>query len=191
MFISVKRHEREKQELIAAGNRLTDAILNGSAQGLFLLDAKGKILPQVSASLATLFRRQEFANLTLEKLIGPLVSAKTLGAARTFLARLLDAAAPDDAGQENPLQDVEVRLVNPDGSFDAAHYSFEFNTVDLPREPRSWLVQRQRHHRARAAASRARGSTHARADPGRNTAQRLARREARASAPSCSEPTPR
>jgi two-component system chemotaxis sensor kinase CheA len=140
MFISVKRHEREKQELIAAGNRLTDAILKGSAPGLFLLDAKGKILPQVSASLATLFRRQEFANLTLEKLIGPLVSAKTLGATRTFLARLLDAAAPVDAGNENPLQDVEVRLVNPDGSFDAAHYSFEFNSVDLPREPRSWLV---------------------------------------------------
>jgi two-component system, chemotaxis family, sensor kinase CheA len=141
MFISVKRHEREKQELIDAGNRLTDAILKGSAQGLFLLDAKGTILPQVSASLATLFRRQEFANLTLEKLIGPLVSAKTLGAARTFLARLLDATAPDDAGQDNPLQDVEVRLVNPDGSFDAAHYCFEFNAVDLPAEPRSWLVQ--------------------------------------------------
>ena len=50
MFISVKRHEREKQDLLSASNRLTDAILNGSAQGLFLLDAKDKILPQVSAS---------------------------------------------------------------------------------------------------------------------------------------------
>jgi hypothetical protein len=30
MFISVKRHEREKQELLSAGNRLTDAILKGS-----------------------------------------------------------------------------------------------------------------------------------------------------------------
>src|ERR1700728_1277259 len=118
MFISVKRHEREKQELAGASSGLTEAILKGSAQGLFLLDAKGKILPQVSASLATLFRRQEFANLTLEKLIGPLVSAKTLGATRTFLARLLDAAATKDAAQENPLQDVEVRLVRPDGSFD-------------------------------------------------------------------------
>ena len=141
MFISVKRHEREKQELIGASNRLTDAILKGSAHGLFLLDAKGKILPQVSASLATLFRRQEFSNLTFEKLIGPLVSAKTLSVIRAFLTRLLDTAAPNVAAQENPLQDVEVRLVKPDGSFDAAHYSFEFNAVDLPREPRSWLVQ--------------------------------------------------
>jgi two-component system chemotaxis sensor kinase CheA len=140
MFISVKRHEREKQALAETSRRLTDAILKGSAQGLFLLDAKGRILPQVSASLGTLFRRQEFSNLTFEKLIGPLVSAKTLATARTFIARLLDAAAANDAERTNPLHDVEVRLVNTDGSFDAAHYSFEFNPVDVADEPRAWLV---------------------------------------------------
>lgn len=140
MFISVKRHEREKQDLVSASNRLSEAILKGSAPGLFLLDAKGKILPQVSASLGTLFRRQEFANLNFEKLICPLVSAKTLGVARAFIARLLEASAAADAPEPNPLQDVEVRLVNPDGSFEAAHYSFDFNAVDLPREPRAWLV---------------------------------------------------
>ena len=93
MFISVKRHEREKQVLVAGSNRLTDAILKGSPQGLFLLDAKDKILPQVSQSLTTLFRRQDFANVSFEKLIGPLVTAKTLAAARAFLTRLLDAGA--------------------------------------------------------------------------------------------------
>jgi signal transduction histidine kinase len=140
MFISVKRHEREKQELAGASSRLTEAILKGSAQGLFLLDPKGKILPQVSASLGTLFRRQEFSNLTFEKLIGPLVTAKTLATARTFIASLLDATAPSDAERTNPLQDVEVRLVNANGTFDAAHYSFEFNPVDLADQPRAWLV---------------------------------------------------
>ena len=108
MFISVKRHEREKQELAETSRRLTDAILKGSAQGLFLLDPKGRILPQVSASLGTLFRRQEFSNLTFEKLIGPLVSAKTLATARTFIARLLDAAAANDTERTNPLQNVEA-----------------------------------------------------------------------------------
>jgi len=143
MFITLKRHEREKQEMLAASSRLTDAILKGSAQGLFLLDAKGKILPQVSASLATLFRRQDFNNLTFEKLIGPVVSAKNLSAARTFLARLLELAAPSDAVQTeplNPFEDVEVRLINPDGTFDSAHYSFTFNAIDSPRESRAWLV---------------------------------------------------
>jgi two-component system, chemotaxis family, sensor kinase CheA len=140
MFISVKRHEREKQELIGASNRLADVILKGSVQGLFVLDAKDKILPQVSASLTTLFRRQDFANVSFEKLIGPLVTAKTLSAARTFVTRLLDAAAPRDATPANPLQDVEVRLPNSDGNFEVLHYSFEFNAVDMPGEPRSWLV---------------------------------------------------
>ena len=51
MFISVKRHEREKQELISASGRLTDAILKTSAIGLFLMDSKGKIQTQVSPSL--------------------------------------------------------------------------------------------------------------------------------------------
>ena len=140
MFISVKRHEREKQELIGASSRLTDAILKGSVQGLFLLDSKDKILPQVSASLGTLFRRQDFTNLSFEKLIGPLVSAKTLSASRAFITKLLDTATPADAAQPNPLQDVEVRLANADGSFESAHYSFEFNVVEFPQEPRSWLV---------------------------------------------------
>jgi hypothetical protein len=141
MFISLKRHEREKQELLGASNRLTDAILKSSAQGLFLLDAKDKVLPQVSTSLAALLRRRDFTNLSFEKLIGPLVSAKTLSVARTFVTRLLDAAAPGDPAQENPLQDIEVRLANSDGTFETAHYSFEFNAVDSPREARTWLVR--------------------------------------------------
>ncbi len=141
MFISVKRHEREKQDLLGASNRLTDAILKSSAQGLFLLDANDKILPQVSASLAALFRRQDFSNLSFEKLICPVVTAKTLSTARTFMTRLLDAAAPSDAARENPLQDVEVRLAKPDGTFETAHYSFEFTAVDFPTEPRAWLVR--------------------------------------------------
>lgn len=140
MFISVKRHEREKQELINASNRLTDAILKTSAIGLFLMDSKGKIQPQVSASLGALFRRQDFVNLTVEKLIGPLVSAKTLSVVRTYMIRLLDPSRGDtDAG--NPLQDVEVKLANADGSFTAAHYSFEFSSVDIPLEPRAWMVR--------------------------------------------------
>jgi two-component system, chemotaxis family, sensor kinase CheA len=138
MFISVKRHEREIQELITAGNRLTDAILKTSSAGLFLMDAKGKVLPQVSASLGTLFRRQDFTNLTVEKLIGPLVSAKTLSTVRTHMVQFLEQGGSEGTAAD-PLQDVEVKLTNPDGSFVSAHYSFEFSAV--ANEPRSWMVR--------------------------------------------------
>jgi two-component system, chemotaxis family, sensor kinase CheA len=140
MFITVKRHEREKQELIGAGNRLSDAVLKTSAAGLFLMDSKGKIQPQVSASLGTLFRRQDFANLTLEKLIGPLVSAKTLSVVRTHMTHFLELGRGETA-ESDPLQDVEVKVVNADGSFAAAHYSFEFSAVETAGEARSWMVR--------------------------------------------------
>jgi two-component system chemotaxis sensor kinase CheA len=140
MFISVKRHEREKQELISASNRLTDAILKTSIAGLFLMDSKGRVQPQVSASLGTLFRRQDFANLTVEKLIGPLVSAKTLSVVRTHMTHFLDLGRGETADSD-PLQDVEVKLMNADGSLVGAHYSFEFSAVDIPNEPRSWMVR--------------------------------------------------
>jgi signal transduction histidine kinase len=140
MFISVKRHEREKQELLDASNRLTDAILKTSSIGLFLMDSKGRIQPQVSASLGALFRRQEFANLTVEKLIGPLVSAKTLSVMRTHMTRLLESAR-GEGDTANPLQDVEVKLTNADGTHAAAHYSFEFSSVDIPQEARFWMVR--------------------------------------------------
>jgi two-component system chemotaxis sensor kinase CheA len=141
MFISVKRHEREKQDLIDASNRLTDAILKSSAQGLFLLAAKDGIQPGHSASMATLFRRQEFANITFDKLISPLVTAKTLSAVRAFTARLLDATVQVDPAHPSALEDVEVRLANADGSFETAHYSFDFHPIHSGSEPRAWLVR--------------------------------------------------
>jgi two-component system chemotaxis sensor kinase CheA len=140
MFISAKRHEREKQDLISASNRLTDAILMTSSVGLFLMDSNGKIQPQVSSSLGTLFRRQDFENLTVEKLIGPLVSAKTLSAVRTHMTQFLEPGGGATADSD-PLQDVEVKLTNADGSFVSAHYSFEFSPVEIAHEPRSWMVR--------------------------------------------------
>jgi two-component system, chemotaxis family, sensor kinase CheA len=140
MFISVKRHEREKQELISASNRLTDAILKTSSIGLFLMDSKGKIQPQVSTCLGTLFRRQDFSNLTVEKLIAPLVSAKTLSVVRTHMTHFLEVGH-GEAADSDPLLDVECKLTNADGSFVNAHYSFEFSAVEIAHEPRSWMVR--------------------------------------------------
>ena len=101
MFISAKRHEREKQELLGASNRLTEAILKTTEQGLFLLDGKDKIQPQVSQSLGALFRRQDFSNLSFEKLIAPIVTAKVLTVARSYVSGLLERwSAPGCGGIE-------------------------------------------------------------------------------------------
>jgi signal transduction histidine kinase len=116
MFISAKRHEREKQELLEASNRLTEAILQNSDQGLFLLDAKDRIQPRVSRSLGTLFRRQDFSNLSLEKLVAPLVTAKLLSVVRTHIAQVLGTALRESpaaglaSGPQTPPPETSLRL---------------------------------------------------------------------------------
>jgi two-component system chemotaxis sensor kinase CheA len=184
MFITAKRHEREKQELLETSSRITEAILQHSEPEILLLE----IQAQVSHSLGALFRRQDFSNLSFEKLVAPLVTAKALTLVRSHLAQVLGTAARDNphAGHpsahsvprpdgspdslpadpsspessprpertvrleeskamdkvpadSNPLRDLEVRLVNGDGGFDSAHYSFAFHPLDG--EPRLWLVR--------------------------------------------------
>jgi len=134
MFFT-KRNERDKQNNAGAQHRLTDALLKSSSLGLFLLDAKDRIQPQVSTALGSMFRRQDVANLSIEKLVAPLVTAKTLTAVRAYMARLLEGTQGDE---DNPLQDLEVRLQNPDGGFETAHYSFDFTALE---NPRAWLVR--------------------------------------------------
>jgi two-component system, chemotaxis family, sensor kinase CheA len=78
--------------------------------------------------------------LSFEKLIAPFVTAKTLTVARNHVAALLGAVSSrDETADSNPLKDVEFKLPNSDGSFDAAHYSFEFSLIEG--EPRLWLVR--------------------------------------------------
>lgn len=140
MFITLARHNREKQELLGACNRLAEAVLKNTEQGLFLLDGKDRILSPVSHSLSTLFRRADIANLTFERLLAPLVSAKTLKTVRTHIAALM-SGAPGESETAHSLADIELRFTNADGSFDAAHYSFEFDPVFVPNAPRAWLVR--------------------------------------------------
>ena len=150
MFMTRSRHEREKQELLSASNSITDAVLQNADRGLFFLDSRNRVLPHISRSLARLFRREDFANLTFEKLLAPVVTAKTLSVARNHIAQLLGTAPPREdggvvAGAEaapgNPLSNVEVRLPNSDGSYDSAQYAFEFSAVELANEQRAWLVR--------------------------------------------------
>jgi two-component system, chemotaxis family, sensor kinase CheA len=140
MFITVKRHQKEQQELLEASTRLTNAILKTSDAGLFLLDSKDRIQPQISASLADLFRRSDFSNLSFDRLIAPIVTAKILTVARAHIANLLDPARGEQE-IDNPLADVEVRLANSEGGFESAHYGFEFFNVEVADGPRLWLVR--------------------------------------------------
>jgi hypothetical protein len=139
MFITRKRHDREKLESFGVNSQLSEAILRHVPQGVFLLDARDRIVPPVSRSLAVLFRRQDFGNLAFDRLLKPIVTANTLGLARSYVKSLRSAVS--DSPTVNPLKDVEVRLVNPDGSFETAFYSFEFHSLEAGTEPGAWMVR--------------------------------------------------
>jgi len=69
------------------------------------------------------------------------VTPKHLAAAKTHIAALLSGAAGSRAAGAHSLSDIDVRLKNSDGSYDTAHYSFEFEPIAAPDEPRLWLVR--------------------------------------------------
>ncbi len=176
MFITVKRHEREKQELISASNRLTDAILKTSSHRAVSAGCQGQDSTAGFASLGTLFRRQDFSNLSFEKLIGPLVSAKTLSVVRTYIARLLEPARGESAASQSAAGRRSAPARMPMAASPRAHYSIRIHGVEIPSEPRTLAGPGQRHHRAGAAACANWRICAQRAHPRRNSAQRAAGR---------------
>jgi signal transduction histidine kinase len=139
-MFSLKRQQRDKPEPINAHERLTDAILRNSDQGLFMLDDAGRIVPPMSRALTTLFRRPDIANLGFERLLAPLVSVDTLALVQSHLRRLLGGAW-DDGEPVNLLKDIEVRLPNTDGPPDSAHLWFAFDPIEQPCASKAWLVR--------------------------------------------------
>jgi signal transduction histidine kinase len=140
MFISAKRHEREIRATVSAGNLWTDAVLSHVSQGVFFLDIKNRILPPISRSLSTYFGRRDFSQLNFEKLLRPMIDEAALNEACTQLAEMRAAGERGETAARTPLQSVEVRLSQPDGTFAKALYEFEFFKVELPEHEGTWMV---------------------------------------------------
>jgi two-component system chemotaxis sensor kinase CheA len=120
---------------------LRELLLRNVSQGLFALDAKDRIVPPLTPSLATLFRRTDFVGVTFSDLLKPIVPKKLLNLACKHLAAL--RAAPQDRGlnEANPLLDLEVRFATRGGTNDLLHFAFEFTPMNIPGEPGNLLVR--------------------------------------------------
>jgi len=141
MFISKKRHGEDLQALQSASNRLIEAILNHVSQGVFLVDARDRILQPVSRAMTTLFRRRDFSNLTFERLLAPLVDEQTLIDACATLAKMRLANVSGDIASTPAMQEVEVRLPRSDDTVDIAYYAFDFFELDIPGQLHAWMVR--------------------------------------------------
>lgn len=141
MFISKKRYGKDLQAMQAASNRLVEAILNHVSQGVFLLDARDRILQPVSRAMTTLFRRRDFSNLTFERLLAPHVDEQTLIDACATLAQMRLANGSGEIASTPSMQEVEVRLPRSDDTVDLAFYAFDFFPLDIPGQLHAWMVR--------------------------------------------------
>ena len=119
---------------------------------------------------AALFRRQDFSNLSFEKLIAPVVIGQDVERGAR-LRRAGCSRAGVGASTQTRSTNVEVRLPNADGSFTTAHYGFAFTPVESAARAACWLVRVSDITQRVAGAARTRGS----AQPGPHARRNAAR----------------
>jgi chemotaxis protein histidine kinase CheA len=81
-------------------------------------------------ALNTIFRREEFTEMTFDKLLKEIVPEKTLRTAMDYVALLWGERVNEKLVKTiNPLNEVEVHFDNPAGGFDTHFLEFDFNRV--------------------------------------------------------------
>ena len=120
-----------KDELVAnIARKETADILRTVNEGLFLLDKDLKLGSERSMALNTIFRREDFSNITFDQLLRPIVPEKTMKTAMDYVALLWGERVNEKLVKTiNPLNEVEVHFDNPAGGFDTHFLEFDFNRV--------------------------------------------------------------
>lgn len=114
----------------AQARQETDEILGTVNDGLFLLDKKFRIGSQYSASLVTLFQSSNLAGTDFFQLLSGMVSQKVQDTAREFVEVLFSNHVNADLmGDLNPLEQVELTLMQSDGQVATRTVSFNFTPV--------------------------------------------------------------
>jgi HPt (histidine-containing phosphotransfer) domain-containing protein len=115
--------------LLADAQRQTSDILQTVKEGLFLLDARGRIGATHSGSMQRLFKQDNIAGLSFEQLLQPLVPAKTLQTALRFVEVLWSERTKENLVRSiNPLQEVEVSF-DTGGGQETRWLEFDFHRV--------------------------------------------------------------
>jgi HPt (histidine-containing phosphotransfer) domain-containing protein len=130
IFFYFARNLRKDEFVANIARKETADILRTVNEGLFLLDKDLKLGSERSMALNTIFRREDFANITFDQLLKPIVPEKTLKTAMDYVALLWGERVNEKLVKTiNPLNEVEVHFDNPAGGFDTHFLEFDFNRV--------------------------------------------------------------
>jgi two-component system, chemotaxis family, sensor kinase CheA len=131
LVVTVLLGARRRQEHnLREARQQTEDILRTVRDGLFLLDQDLIIGSTYSTALERLFQRKDFAGLKFEDLLRDIVAERTLVTARKFVSILWSERTNENLVKSiNPLGEVEVRIVNSQGSVETHHLEFDFHRV--------------------------------------------------------------
>ncbi len=108
----------------------TDRIMETVQEGLFLVDEKGLIGEYHSRALFDIFRLKEFAGENLFDILKRLLSEKMFNTTKDYFGLLFDIAKKEKTILKvNPLSEIEVNFVNPEGGFLNRHLGFSFRRI--------------------------------------------------------------
>lgn len=130
IFFYFARNLRKEELVSTRARKETADILRTVNEGLFLLDKDLKLGSERSMALNTIFRREEFTDLTFDTLLKEIVPDKTLRTAMDYVSLLWGERVNEKLVKTiNPLNEVEVHFDNPAGGFDTHYLEFDFNRV--------------------------------------------------------------
>ncbi|MFL6619651.1 MAG: ATP-binding protein [Povalibacter sp.] len=130
IFFYFARNLRKDEAVSMRARKETADILRTVGEGLFLLDKELKLGSERSLALNTIFRREDFSELTFDSLLKGIVPEKTLKTAMDYVALLWGERVNEKLVKTiNPLNEVEVHFDNPSGGFDTHYLEFDFNRV--------------------------------------------------------------
>ena len=124
------RQLRESDQKIEAARQETTEILDTVNEGLFLLDDQLMIGDQHSAALSDIFQKENFGQMSLDELLGGVLSSKDMSTTHSFIGLLFKPSIKENLIVDlNPLNEVEVHLGSVSGNFESKFLSFSFSRV--------------------------------------------------------------
>jgi two-component system, chemotaxis family, sensor kinase CheA len=130
IFFYFARNLRKDEAASNRARKETADILRTVNEGLFLLDKDLRLGSERSLALNTIFRREEFSEISFDQLLKEIVPEKTLRTAMDYVSLLWGERVNEKLVKTiNPLNEVEVHFDNPAGGFDTHFLEFDFNRV--------------------------------------------------------------
>jgi len=121
------RQLRESDFKIEQARRETLEILETVNEGLFLIDRDLTIGAQHSAVLNSILGQISLAGKSFSRVLESLISEKDANTAKGFIDLLFDPRVKTKlVGDLNPLQAIEVNIVQENGTFISKHLRFDF-----------------------------------------------------------------